>query len=265
MRRANVQRLDRIARSTTVPFLRNHTTTDHLQSSPHASNDDDMSVLMKQRRAEPLYTDRTGATTARHDEWAMKEAAALNYRYRSQASQKLSADDAPPSGPESAGAAQVRAARAASASAAASVGTHAQSPFLPLALPARAHAHPHQENVVCANGAIKSMLPSKVEVIIDEIITDTSVKRINSAGVTVFKQYKRGRYLGKGGFARCYELQSLDSLKVYAGKIIPKASITKPSAKKKLIAEIAIHKKIHHTNVVKFERFFEGEQSTREQ
>lgn len=152
-----------------------------------------------------------------------------------------------PSSAESAGAAQVRAARAASTAAAMASAPASTPVSAAVGLPP------------AAAGPIASVLPSKVPVVIDEIITDTSIKRINAAGQTVCKQYKRGRYLGKGGFARCYEMQSMDSLKVYAGKIIPKASIVKPSAKKKLIAEISIHRKIHHTNVVKFERFFEGQ------
>jgi hypothetical protein len=94
---------------------------------------------------------------------------------------------------------------------------------------------------------------------VPEIISDPSVTRINSQGITVCKQYKRGRYLGKGGFAVCYELTSLDSGRTYAGKIIPRITLAnKPSAQKKMVQEIKIHRSINHTNVVKFERFFEG-------
>jgi len=101
------------------------------------------------------------------------------------------------------------------------------------------------------------LMPQKVEVIVPDIVEDRSVSRVNSAGVTVYKQYHRGRYLGKGGFAKCYELTSMDSQRTYAGKVIAKASLAKPSARSKLINEIKIHRNISHQNVVKLERFFE--------
>ena len=45
--------------------------------------------------------------------------------------------------------------------------------------------------------------------------------------------YKRGQYLGKGGFARCYEL--IDKEKnVFAGKAVAKAALVKPSNKEKV-------------------------------
>ena len=50
---------------------------------------------------------------------------------------------------------------------------------------------------------------------------------------------------------------SLDSGRIYAGKIVPKLSLQKSSAKKKLLNEIKIHKSLDHPNIVKFERFFE--------
>jgi polo-like kinase 1 len=60
----------------------------------------------------------------------------------------------------------------------------------------------------------------------------------------------------------CYELTSLDSGRTYAGKIIPRATLAhKPSAQKKMVHEIKIHRSIAHQNVVKFERFFEDHQN----
>lgn len=93
------------------------------------------------------------------------------------------------------------------------------------------------------------------DIIVPEILEDHSIRR--SDDTAYVKRYKRGRYLGKGGFAKCYELISFDSSRVYAGKIIPKTSLVKPSAKRKLLNEIKIHREICHPNVVKFERFFE--------
>jgi serine/threonine protein kinase len=55
----------------------------------------------------------------------------------------------------------------------------------------------------------------------------------------------------------CYAMKSNDSQRLYAGKVISKMSLQKKSAKKKLLAEIKIHRSLNHKNIVKFERFFE--------
>ena len=34
--------------------------------------------------------------------------------------------------------------------------------------------------------------------------------------------YELGKFLGKGGFAKCYEFRQVSDGKVYAGKIVPK-------------------------------------------
>ena len=71
------------------------------------------------------------------------------------------------------------------------------------------------------------------------------------------KKYVKGKFLGKGGFAKCYDFTSLETRKLMAAKIIPKASLTKSRAKQKLMSEIRIHRSLHHPNVVGFEHFFE--------
>ena len=43
-----------------------------------------------------------------------------------------------------------------------------------------------------------------------------------------------GNFLGKGGFARCYELISENNQNVEAVKIIQKISLSKPRSKQKL-------------------------------
>jgi polo-like kinase 1 len=78
-----------------------------------------------------------------------------------------------------------------------------------------------------------------------------------NTGETVQKKYNKGRFLGKGGFARVYEFTDLSSKTVLAGKIIEKASLIKSRARQKLMSEIKIHKSLHHPNIVKFEHFFE--------
>ena len=42
---------------------------------------------------------------------------------------------------------------------------------------------------------------------------------------TIIKRYSRGRLLGKGGFAKCYEFTNLETKKLYAAKIIPKSTM----------------------------------------
>jgi polo-like kinase 1 len=37
----------------------------------------------------------------------------------------------------------------------------------------------------------------------------------------------KGRLLGKGGFAKCYEITNIESKKLHAAKIIPKSALTK--------------------------------------
>jgi polo-like kinase 1 len=71
------------------------------------------------------------------------------------------------------------------------------------------------------------------------------------------KKYVKGRFLGKGGFAKCYEFTNLDNKRVSASKIIAKSSLTKSRAKQKLMSEIKIHRSLHHQNIVGFEHFFE--------
>ncbi|CAK8671148.1 serine/threonine-protein kinase PLK1-like [Clavelina lepadiformis] len=71
------------------------------------------------------------------------------------------------------------------------------------------------------------------------------------------KRYEKGKFLGKGGFAKCYEITDLDTSKIFAGKIVPKALLVKPHQKDKMSQEIALHRSIKHENVVGFHGFFE--------
>jgi len=63
--------------------------------------------------------------------------------------------------------------------------------------------------------------------------------------------------LGKGGFAKCYEMVNIDTKVLLAGKVVQKATLTKSRAKQKLMSEIKIHRSVHHPGIVKFEHFFE--------
>eukprot|EP01083_Nonionella_stella_P142152 439215_1 len=73
--------------------------------------------------------------------------------------------------------------------------------------------------------------------VIEHKIVDRTTGRL--LGV---KRYKKGKLLGKGGFAHCYELISFDSNRTYAGKVIPKYKLQKKRHQLKLLAEIKIHR-----------------------
>ncbi|CAL8078945.1 unnamed protein product [Calicophoron daubneyi] len=71
------------------------------------------------------------------------------------------------------------------------------------------------------------------------------------------KRYTRGRFLGKGGFAKCYELTDQETHEVFAGKVVPKSALVKASQKEKMQQEISIHRTLKHENVVGFHGCFE--------
>lgn len=70
-------------------------------------------------------------------------------------------------------------------------------------------------------------------------------------------RYSKGRFLGKGGFAKVYEVQDMETKEIFAAKIVAKASVAKPRAHAKLRSEIAIHRALDHDKVVKFYDYFE--------
>ena len=71
---------------------------------------------------------------------------------------------------------------------------------------------------------IKSKDAAPVAKEIPDIITDPNTKR----------RYERGRFLGKGGFAKCYELKNPNTGEPLAGKIVPKTMLLKPQQKEKM-------------------------------
>jgi polo-like kinase 1 len=83
-----------------------------------------------------------------------------------------------------------------------------------------------------------------------QTIVEEKIVKFN--GDIVVKKYLKGRFLGKGGFAKCYEFTSLETKNIQASKIINKASLTKSRAKQKLMSEIKIHRSLHHKHVVGF-------------
>ncbi|XP_077507655.1 serine/threonine-protein kinase PLK1-like [Amblyomma americanum] len=81
------------------------------------------------------------------------------------------------------------------------------------------------------------------------IITDSTSK----------KEYVVGKFLGKGAFAKCYELFDKDTNTTYAGKIISKALLVKPANEAKMVDEVQIHKTLNHPHIVSFHSCFEDE------
>ena len=94
--------------------------------------------------------------------------------------------------------------------------------------------------------------PNEEGLIIEEKIVKTN-------GETNIRKYAKGKFLGKGGFAKCYEFTNLTNDKTMAAKIIPKASLKKNRHRQKLLSEIKIHRSLNHTNVVQFEHVFEDQ------
>ncbi|XP_047107046.1 serine/threonine-protein kinase polo [Schistocerca piceifrons] len=91
------------------------------------------------------------------------------------------------------------------------------------------------------------MTTAKEETYIPDIIVDST------SGVT----YKKGRFFGKGGFARCYEITDTKTGNIYAGKIIPKRLMKSSNQRDKISQEIQIHSSLSHNNVVGFYGYFE--------
>lgn len=78
---------------------------------------------------------------------------------------------------------------------------------------------------------------------------------------TTGKCYCRGKVLGKGGFAKCYEMTDLTNNKVYAAKIIPHSRVAKPHQREKIDKEIELHRILHHKHVVQFYHYFEDKEN----
>ncbi|CAK83826.1 unnamed protein product (macronuclear) [Paramecium tetraurelia] len=94
---------------------------------------------------------------------------------------------------------------------------------------------------------------------IENSIIEEKYKKPN--GETAYRRYQKGKVLGKGGFAKCYEVTSIESKKVLAAKIIAKSTLKTGRTKAKLITEIKLHKSLHHQHIVQFEDVFEDNEN----
>lgn len=90
---------------------------------------------------------------------------------------------------------------------------------------------------------------------LDEIIIVEKIIKVN--GDIDSRHYTRGKELGKGGFARVFELINNENKQITAAKVIEKSSLTKGRTRQKLMSEIKIHRSVHHKGIVNFEHFFE--------
>ncbi len=68
--------------------------------------------------------------------------------------------------------------------------------------------------------------PADSRRIIDEC-TIVEEKLVNAKGEDIIKRYSKGKFLGKGGFAKCYEFTNLENNRTMAAKIIPKSTLKK--------------------------------------
>lgn len=60
-------------------------------------------------------------------------------------------------------------------------------------------------------------------------IIEEKVIRYN--GEVYIRKYQKGKFLGKGGFAKCYEFSNMETKAIQAAKVVEKASLTKSRAK----------------------------------
>ena len=56
-------------------------------------------------------------------------------------------------------------------------------------------------------------------------------KIVKYNGEVQVRKYLKGKFLGKGGFAKCYEFQNIENKAISASKVVEKASLTKSRAK----------------------------------
>ncbi len=64
-----------------------------------------------------------------------------------------------------------------------------------------------------------------------EMVTERVVSK---NGKVFLRKYMRGKMLGKGGFARCYEFTNCENGKTYAAKVVAKSSLLKEKTKNKV-------------------------------
>ncbi|XP_041848646.1 serine/threonine-protein kinase PLK3 [Melanotaenia boesemani] len=107
---------------------------------------------------------------------------------------------------------------------------------------------PQQSSGTVRNGRNK---PDQTKPELAQVVTDSKTGR----------SYSKGKLLGKGGFARCYEMTDLSNNKMYAVKVIPQSRVSKPHQRDKIANEIELHRTLSHKHVVKFSHYFEDQEN----
>ncbi|XP_034038858.1 serine/threonine-protein kinase PLK3 [Thalassophryne amazonica] len=93
--------------------------------------------------------------------------------------------------------------------------------------------------------------PEQTKAELAQVVTDSRTGR----------SYSKGKLLGKGGFARCYEMTDLTNNKMYAVKVIPQSRVSKPHQRDKITNEIELHRALSHKHIVKFSHHFEDQEN----
>jgi len=96
------------------------------------------------------------------------------------------------------------------------------------------------------------MSTDNIPEIVEEILQEDN-------GKNRIRKYQRLKFIGKGGFAKCYEFKEIETNLLWAGKVVAKSLLLKPKHIQKMKSEIEIHKKMLHKNIVKFIRHFEDD------
>lgn len=71
--------------------------------------------------------------------------------------------------------------------------------------------------------------------------------------------FRCGTLLGTGGFAKVFDFTDCHTGERWACKIIDKSKLSEPSKRAKLAAEIDVHRRMQHPNILKYVRAFEDE------
>jgi len=73
-----------------------------------------------------------------------------------------------------------------------------------------------------------------------DIIIEEKRRRMKGQEGYTIHRYRRGKMLGKGGFAKVYMCTALDTGKDYAVKIVPKANLVKTRARQKVCSALLV-------------------------
>ena len=68
------------------------------------------------------------------------------------------------------------------------------------------------------------------------------IKNQNNSDIS----YELGKFLGKGGFAKCYEFRQISDRKLYAGKVVPKKLLSNDLV---MVSILNICKAVHISHV----------------